>query len=376
MLRQQTLNTLCKEAFGKAVKSLSCPYNLSKYTLPYIDPERKFLSTEYLTLGDPNAKKWLVVSSGSIGVDFYLGSELQTNLLQNISEGSITLPKDIGIFIIHGINPWGSAWIRPGNINNVVLNMNCSQNFNDLVVKEQANEDQKKLNEIYKFCERIINTMGFKPILYHWPKTLYHYIKFGKEMVYKSIYTCQRHQLVGLSYGGTKEQPEITELIKKVKSVIPKDASLVLHIDLQSSPGRRFEFEMFTEDSGSLDTFKKITEIPISEINQKSGSIISGVKLNSLRWKSAVFAFKVSSRRRRFRAMRNENILHCKNIWIENWSRDEISYISLFRYYNHYHKQMLLYRYYYPKSYRKSKVFKEFPIFIQSALTYLSENER
>ena len=63
----------------------------------------------------------LLVISGTHGVEGFAGSMCQTAWL---SEGA-ALPDDLAVVLVHAINPYGFAWIRRVNEDNVDLNRNC-----------------------------------------------------------------------------------------------------------------------------------------------------------------------------------------------------------------------------------------------------------
>ena len=138
-----------RNSFIETSKNLSANSSFVQYISPYIDSHRKNLTTEYLKIGKESSEKWLILSSGTIGPDFFIGSNIQTYITKLIALKMIKVPDDVGILIIHGINSWGAAWIRPGNINNVILDMNFYDNFSDLATLEEADEERKKMNQIY-----------------------------------------------------------------------------------------------------------------------------------------------------------------------------------------------------------------------------------
>ena len=85
-------------------------------------PEGEDLFTDVAIVGDPRAKSLVVVMSGTHGVEGYYGSKAQAAWMREM-EGRKT-PEGVAIVFIHLINPWGAAWIRRTNENNVDLNRN------------------------------------------------------------------------------------------------------------------------------------------------------------------------------------------------------------------------------------------------------------
>ena len=73
-------------------------------------------------IGAVNAHRVLVLSSGTHGVEGYCGSFIQCELLrQGIAE---RLPAGLRLVMIHGVNPYGFAWQRRVNEDNIDLNRN------------------------------------------------------------------------------------------------------------------------------------------------------------------------------------------------------------------------------------------------------------
>ncbi|MEL6301551.1 MAG: M14 family metallopeptidase [Pseudomonadota bacterium] len=80
------------------------------------------LYTDVARLGPPNPSKVLTLISGTHGVEGYCGSGVQTGLL---TTGLLeTVTDDLGVVLIHALNPYGFAHDRRVNEDNVDLNRN------------------------------------------------------------------------------------------------------------------------------------------------------------------------------------------------------------------------------------------------------------
>jgi hypothetical protein len=88
---------------------------------PLTGPAGEPLATDVAVVGDPDAPTRLLVISGTHGVEGFAGSLCQTEWL---TEGA-SLPDDLAVVLVHAINPYGFAWIRRVNEDNVDLNRNC-----------------------------------------------------------------------------------------------------------------------------------------------------------------------------------------------------------------------------------------------------------
>ena len=86
-------------------------------------PDGVELSIDVATWGGPERRRAVVVSSGLHGVEGLLGSAVQTALLEGRFRGD-KLPPDARLVMLHGLNPFGFAWRRRVNEDNVDLNRN------------------------------------------------------------------------------------------------------------------------------------------------------------------------------------------------------------------------------------------------------------
>ena len=96
--------------------------DLVEYLHPLHGPGGERLATDVAYLGRNDARKLLVLISGTHGVEGPFGSACQTAWLSQNSPWH--LPDDTAVLAIHLINPWGTAWQRRVNEDNVDLNRN------------------------------------------------------------------------------------------------------------------------------------------------------------------------------------------------------------------------------------------------------------
>lgn len=89
----------------------------------HINPARSAIPVELATdatyIGPPRARKVLVVTSGVHGTEMLSGSGCQTRLLKDPMLQ--TLPPDIGVLLVHAVNPWGAVHGRRNTEDNVDL---------------------------------------------------------------------------------------------------------------------------------------------------------------------------------------------------------------------------------------------------------------
>ncbi len=83
-------------------------------------PRSDALSIPIAWLGDKHPRRVVLHSSGLHGVEGFAGSAIQTALL----EQPPSLPPGEALVLVHGLNPYGMAWLRRVNESNVDLNRN------------------------------------------------------------------------------------------------------------------------------------------------------------------------------------------------------------------------------------------------------------
>ena len=85
-------------------------------------PKGETLSCDVARLGPSDAKRVILISSGTHGVEGFCGSGCQAELL---ASGLLNgLPCDTAAVLVHAVNPYGFAWLRRTNEDNIDLNRN------------------------------------------------------------------------------------------------------------------------------------------------------------------------------------------------------------------------------------------------------------
>lgn len=95
---------------------------LTEHPHPLHDPDGRPIFTDVALVGPASAARLMVIISGTHGVEAAYGSACQSAWLEQKGRGA--LPEDTAVLMIHAINPWGTAWSRRVNEDNVDLNRN------------------------------------------------------------------------------------------------------------------------------------------------------------------------------------------------------------------------------------------------------------
>jgi hypothetical protein len=109
-----------REKFVNAAAAVNA--EVFNYQNPVTGPNGESLSTDVARFGPPDAERRLLVVSGTHGAEGFCGSGIQVGLLS--AAGSVSLPKGTSMTLVHAINPFGFAWLRRVNEDNIDLNRN------------------------------------------------------------------------------------------------------------------------------------------------------------------------------------------------------------------------------------------------------------
>lgn len=103
---------LAADLAGVAVRS---------YRHPMAGPNGEEMATDVALLGDPKAGSVLVATSGVHGPELFCGSGAQVDALLDLDIGRF---GDVALLLVHSVNPYGAAWLRRTNEDNIDINRN------------------------------------------------------------------------------------------------------------------------------------------------------------------------------------------------------------------------------------------------------------
>ena len=102
-------------------RARSAGATVSSHDHPDPGPDGGPLACDVAWLGPADADDVVVVTSGTHGVEGYAGSALQRTWLR---DGEPERPDHVAVALVHALNPYGFAWVRRVNEDNVDLNRN------------------------------------------------------------------------------------------------------------------------------------------------------------------------------------------------------------------------------------------------------------
>lgn len=229
------------------------------------DPNLSFESL-YLPPSSGIKKRLLILTSGIHGIEGFTGSALQRYFLENNFFG--LKDENLGILIIHGINPYGFKYKRRVTENNVDLNRNFDTDTHLFQTE----------NPGYATVMRFLNPK----VPYSWPSFLAHAVfnilKYGMDNLRKAILRGQYQFPDGIFFGGKGFEPQVT-IIRNLVEEVGTSFEEVLLVDLHTGYGQRGKLHLFGDRSKfiNLDHMKKVfKDLPIDYGQEKDFYSVTG----------------------------------------------------------------------------------------------------
>src|SRR5262249_10220051 len=117
-----------RDRFRDVIKRLGLPSE--SHTMQARGPNAEPLHMDVATIGPAKSDRAVIVSSGLHGIEGFFGSAVQLAWLVRYAKSPV-LPPSTKVVLAHALNPFGFAWFRRWNENNVDLNRNflCDRSF-------------------------------------------------------------------------------------------------------------------------------------------------------------------------------------------------------------------------------------------------------
>jgi ribosomal protein S18 acetylase RimI-like enzyme len=194
---------------------------------PLPGPDGAPLFLDAVRFGPAQAPRVLFIAAGTHGIEGYCGSGIQTFLLR----GGVAqrLPDGVALVLIHAVNPWGFAWARRVNEDNVDIN----RNFIDHGAPHPQNPDYDRLYDMLNpTVLEEADAAAFLGAMQRFQD------EAGWEAVYRSISGGQYRHPEGVQYGG-RAPVWSNAVLRTLWAEHAGAAELAVYIDLHSGLGPR-----------------------------------------------------------------------------------------------------------------------------------------
>jgi hypothetical protein len=217
-------------------------FSLTEHAVDQVGPTGEPLFIDVAWKGDPRPRFAAVVSSGTHGIEGYFGSAVQLSLLDG-PWGAAEVAEGCALVLVHAINPYGFAWNRRVNEDNVDLNRN-------FLLAGQAFEGA---TDGYRRLDGLLNPpsapAGFDAFL---ARAALQVMRHGLGALKAAVAVGQYDYPEGLFYGGdgpARSQRLLAELVPRWFGGTER----VIHLDMHTGMGARGTCTLAVEENDAGD---------------------------------------------------------------------------------------------------------------------------
>ncbi|MBW4615472.1 MAG: M14 family metallopeptidase [Desmonostoc vinosum HA7617-LM4] len=234
--------------FRTSAQALGC--RLEAYPINQTGPDGEELTIDVAILGDPHPQKIVIVSSGLHGVEGFFGSAVQCALLEERLIGWSSI-QGAALILLHTLNPYGFAWRRRWNEDNVDLNRNF------LLPGEEYRGSAEKYRNLNAFFNPTSPPSRFEPFFL---KAIASILRNGINDLKDTLPIGQYDFPQGLFFGGNSPSPTHQILAANLPQWLG-NATDVLHIDFHTGLGKKATYKLFIDDLPNFESTEWLINI-------------------------------------------------------------------------------------------------------------------
>ena len=181
----------------------------------------------------------IVLTTGVHGMEGYIGSVMLDVFFEDVYPTINT--ENTGILIVANVNPYGMKYMRRYNENNVDLNRNFIENWEDFDLS--SNKEYPKVDTFLQPEGKMGNAF--------WHEVSF-YLSLAKEAIFTgadtisdALLTGQYEYPEGVYYGGNGDEISTTYLKSVFADCIDGEYENIVHIDIHSGYGPRYNMVIF-----------------------------------------------------------------------------------------------------------------------------------
>jgi hypothetical protein len=231
-------------------KYLAAAPNSRPYEFSVKGPAGDALFTDAAWIGPQDAKKVLVLVSGTHGVEGYCGSASQLLFLQAGFQKE--LPPSSAVLFVHALNCYGFAWDRRVTVEGVDLN----RNFIDFSKPVPANPRYAELADLV-----VTREISDEAIRYAESAIQEYQKKNGEQAFLEGVVGGQYTHPGGLFYGGTQPTEARRTLERIVKDYNLESRDEVIIIDYHTGLGPYGYGELQCEEASGVEGYRRAVQI-------------------------------------------------------------------------------------------------------------------
>jgi hypothetical protein len=243
------------------------------HDIGFSGPARESLSIDTAFFGNRSPGNVVIVSSGLHGIEGFFGSAVQLAFFEQRAAW-LALPSDAAIILVHALNPFGFAWRRRSNENNVDLNRNFLTDYAFLDRDPDFEESRNAYARLYPLLNparppsriELYAIKALAAILSQgWaerarlprdqrtsPIDIGSVLRLGLAQLRKTIPVGQYEYPDGLFFGGTQLECT-TQYLRETLPAWVGQARRIIHVDLHTGLGRRGRYKLFVGDEDNSE---------------------------------------------------------------------------------------------------------------------------
>lgn len=221
----------------------AAPAPVERHRLDGEGPNGCELSVDAVLVGAQRPRRAVVVSSGLHGVEGFFGSAVQLAWLQRARNEGLPLPGGTLVVLLHAVNPFGFAWRRRANEDNVDLNRNflCDD------------EPYAGVPEHYDRVHGLLHPRTPPSRLDAFRlQAAWAIHRHGLTALQNVVATGQYEHPDGLFFGGRRAAGS-TRLVQERFRDWTRDAEEVIHLDLHTGLGGYADYRLLIEPPNIAD---------------------------------------------------------------------------------------------------------------------------
>jgi hypothetical protein len=218
---------------------------LTSHPFDQTGPVGEEVAVDVARLGPLDAERVLLIVSGTHGVEGFAGSECQYRWLEG--RGAEPMPDGLAMVFVHAHNPYGFAWVRRVNEDNVDLNRNYLDGATP------------PANPGYEELAGALSPVDLSPaVLQEADATLLDYgARNGMDALQAAVSGGQYTHPDGVFYGGTGPVRS-QQLMREILQEHTDAADQVVILDLHTGLGAWGEVEVITHEVPGSPGFAEV----------------------------------------------------------------------------------------------------------------------
>lgn len=229
----------CRDAFILKAEQMKTEFDsVEVFSIPVASKTENDLTIDFCYIpASDTTKKLMVITSGTHGIEGFVGSAVQQMLMDDFFEAEMF--SEVGLLFVHGMNAWGFKNERRFTENNVDLNRNYS------LSKSLFDTKNDGFIALYDMLtpkgELNMNSLDNQFFML---KAIRQIAKKGMPALLQAFAQGQYEFQEGIYFGGYQWEQQV-EILSKVLTQKAAPYQTVLNLDLHTGFGERGELHLF-----------------------------------------------------------------------------------------------------------------------------------